>query len=282
MEIVQRNRAEWLDHPLAKARLERLRGGRSFEDWLTDRYLRDMRVSRALSIGAGIAMNELELVRLGAVERFDLYDVSQVALNAAMERAHALGIADRIHIHREDINQVTLPPDTYDLVTFFSALHHMSDLEGILRQVNTTLTPQGLLFASEYVGPDRFAFPEQDATLAKQLYRVLDPALKAPWPELPQPDPRDVARADPTESIHSADIVAAIQRGFDQVEIIPLGHALTFILWWGLNHDALYETQRGLELVQVILDLDSALVNSGQLPSYFSYITARKRRGAIV
>lgn len=276
---IYENRAEWLAHPLVKERLARLRGGQSLEDWVIGRYLRGRRIARAIGVGCGVASFELGLLELGAVERIDLYDVSQVALDTAMDTARARGVAERVRVFRQDINRVTLPPNTYDLVTFISSLHHVADLEGVLRRINGALTPQGLFFASEYVGPDRFGYPEHDTAFAKRLYRVLDPSLRSPWPELPQPNPADVEAADPTESIHSSDILAAVERIFNGIEVTPLGRALTFILWWGLNHDALYETEQGRDLVNVILDLDDALIAAGQLPNYFSYIVARKRAG---
>jgi SAM-dependent methyltransferase len=272
------NRAEWLAHPLIKERIVQVRGGHSLEHWFIERYLGKRRVARAIGIGCGVASFELGLMRLGAVEQYDLYDVSQVALDTAMETARTLGLAERVHIFRQDVNHEILAPNTYDLVTFISSLHHIADLDGVLRRVNEALTPQGLLFANEYVGPDRFAYPEHDSAFAKRLYRVLDPRLRSPWPELPQPNPADVEAADPTESIHSADIIETVKRVFDQIEITPLEYTLTFILWWGLNHDALYDTEPGRELVNVVLDIDNALVTSGRLPNYFSYIVARKQQ----
>lgn len=271
------DRAEWLAHPFTRTRLAQLRDGRSLEEWVIARYLKGSRVSRAIGIGCGVASFELGLLSLGAVEHFDLYDVSQGALDAALTMAQSLGVADRVRVFRQDINQVALPPNTYDLVTFISSLHHVAELQGVLHKVNETLTPGGLVFASEYVGPDRFAYPEEDAAYAKQLYRILDPTLRSPWPELPQPNPDDVAAADPTESIHSSEIIETVRHVFERVEVTPFGHALAFIIWWGLNHDALYETEQGRDLVAFILDFDNMLVESGRLSSYFSYLVAYKR-----
>jgi len=232
--------------------------------------------ARALSIGCGVGLFELGLIRLGAIEHYDLYDVSPVALETALASARAFGVEDRIAIHQADINHVSLQKEDYDLVTFISSLHHVADLEQVLRRVLTALKPDGLIFASEYTGPDRFAYPKPDAAYAKRLYRALDPALKCPWPELPQPVPEDVIAADPTESIHSSEIIATVQRVFGNIELTPYGYTLTFILWWGLNHDALYETEQGREFVTTLLDLDRGLVISGALPNYFHYLSARK------
>lgn len=271
---IYENPAEWLAHPTVKERLTQLRDGKTLEQWFIDKYLHKRPVARALGIGCGIAQFELGLLRLGVVEHYDLYDVSAVALETAMESARATGIADRVRVYLLDINHVSLDRYSYDLVTFISSLHHIADLEQVLRRLKDALKPEGILFASEYVGPDRFAYPEQDAAYAKKLFRALDPALRCPWPELPQPNPVDVIAADPTESIHSSEIIPTLQRIFSTVELTPLDYTLTFILWWGLNHEALYDTAQGREFVELLLDLDRALVRSGALPSYFCYIAA--------
>jgi hypothetical protein len=63
---------------------------------------------------------------------------------------------------------------------------------------------------------------------------------------------------------------------FDVVEVTPLYGALPFMLWWGLNHDALYDAPAGRDLVRVLLEVDEALGRSGRLPSYFASFIARR------
>lgn len=271
------NQAEWMAHPLVQEHFNRVRGGLTLEDWFINKYLAGKSVRRALGIGAGVASFELYLMHRGLVEAYDLYDVSSVALARAEETARAYGVADRVRFYCQDLSQLELPAASYDLVTFISSLHHVTHMESTLHQMYNALVPGGLLFANEYIGPDRFAFPEVDCQVAQRLYRILDPALRSPWPELPLPNPQDVINADPTEAVHSSDIVAVLSRVFDTLEITPLKNALTFIIWWGLNHKALFETEQGFDLVRHILDIEAALITTGRLPNYFSYLAARKR-----
>jgi hypothetical protein len=41
------------------------------------------------------------------------------------------------------------------------------------------------------------------------------------------------------------------------------------MLMWCLNHNALYYTPQGNEAYRTIIDLETALVDSGALPHYF-------------
>lgn len=271
-------RAEWQAHPLALERLAHLLGGRMREDWFADTYLQGNPARHGLGIGVGRAETEIELLRKGHVERFDLYDVSPVGLEHARQRAEELGFGDRVTCRVGDIQAADLPRDHYDLVTFMASLHHIEALEPTLRAVNRALRPGGLLWAgNEYIGPDRFHYPDAHADIARGLFRELPPHLRKDWsPVLPLPTPEEVAAADPSESPCSSRIVPTMRRLFPGLEVTPLYGSFAFIAFWGLNHDALYETPEGTELVRFILAMDKALVDAGTLPHYFAHLVARK------
>lgn len=269
------NRAEWQAHPLTQERMRRQRDGYSIEEWFITKYLSGKRLRRGLGIGAGVASFELNLLQRNIVETYDLYDVSQGSLDQAKETARAMGVDDRVRCFCADVTHVAFT-GTYDLVTFVSSLHHIENLETTLSHVHSILSAEGLVLSIEYVGPDRFDFPDSDTRFARQLYRVLDPSLKAPWPELPLPHPEDVIAADPTEAIHSSAIIETLQDIFEYVEVTPLKTSLAFILWWGLKHDALFDTEQGVDLARTVLALDELLVDAGDMPNYFAYLAAAK------
>lgn len=274
-------RAEWSYHPLALERLHRLLGADSRAEWFARTFVPHPPARRALGVGVGTATTELDLLAGGAVAHYDLYDVSPVALDAARAEAERRGIAARARFICADINAATLPPHTYDIVTFIASLHHIAALDATLQACHDALLPGGVLWAAEYVGPDRFAFPDADTAFAKRLYRALDPDLKKAWePELRFPSVEEVVAVDPTESVHSAQIIAATRRAFPKVEVIPTYGTLAFILSWCLNHDALYDTDKGWEAFRTILDIDTAMLDTGALPHYFAYLIARKAGGA--
>lgn len=270
-------RAEWSFHPLALARLSRILGAATREEWFAKTYLAGRPARRALGIGVGPAKSELRLLAGGAVERYDLYDVSPGSLAAAREQAERLGLMDRVRIFCADIHTAALPPETYDVITFFASLHHIERLDDVLRACYAALAPGGILWAAEYIGPDRFAYPDADTAFAKRLYRALDPAVKkAGEPELRFPTPEEVAAADPTESVHSSEIVSATRRAFARTEVIPTYGTLSFILSWCLDPDAIHDTEKGRDAFQAILDIDTAMLDAGRLPHYFAYLIGHK------
>lgn len=226
----------------------------------------------------GARGNGIALIELGAVEHFDLYDVSPVGIEYAKSVAVERGFGEKVTCHVGPIGKSRIEPGTYDLVTFVASLHHMTPLEDTLRFANQALKPEGLIWcANEYIGPDRFNYPAKHAELAREFFRHIPESLRNRWhSELSLPTPEEVAAVDPTEAPCSSTIEATMRRLFPKLEIMPLYGALAFVIFWGLNHDALYETKEGRELVQYILGMDKALTDSGLLPTYFAHIVARK------
>ena len=264
------SRAHWKIHPSVIRNFETLLGNQTSGEWLAGQ-IRDP-APRAMSIGCGTAKFEIELLVQGTVEHCDLWDISAAALEKAADNAEHAGVAHRISIHRGDA--LKSPERGYDLMIFQDSLHHATDLDATLDFTRSALRSGGWVFAEEYIGPSRFAFPPEHVDLAQRLYRMLAEDLRCQWPELPLPDPEAVAAADPTEAVESDRILESMGK-FSDCRTVLFGGALPYIIWHGLNHDALWDTGRGRELVDVLLELDWALTQSQKLPSYFGVILAR-------
>lgn len=274
----EHHRAEWTCHPFVLERLHRdILGANSPEEWFINTYIKGRRLSRAMGVGVGTGGMEIRMLAHGAVEQFDLYEISQASLDRAREDARILNVEHRARYICEDFTRVSLEPNSYDLVTFSASLHHMDPLDRTLEAVFAALKPGGMLFAFEYVGPNRFNYPKEHTVIAERLYDVLDPSLKR-WPSIPLtwPKPEEVIAADPTEAAHSEEIPATLRRIFPRLDVKHTYGSLCFILFWGLNPDAIYETEKGRDLIRLVLELETALVESGRLPSYFDCMVAFK------
>jgi hypothetical protein len=51
---------------------------------------------------------------------------------------------------------------------------------------------------------------------------------------------------------------------FPTSEFIPTYGTFAFILFWGLNHDALYETEEGRLFVETVMVVETALTDAGR------------------
>ncbi len=277
-------RAEWSFHPEAKARLHRQLGAPSREAWFHNTYLAGRTGLRALGVGVGRAVTEINILSLGAIDRYDLYDLSPAALADGKRYAESRGLADKANFICADFQLADIPDGSYDVITFIASLHHIEQLEPTLEKCRRALAPGGVLWAAEYIGPDYFDYPAAHTMLARKMWPLLDPAIRKTWiPELLFPSVADVIAVDPTESVHSSDIPRAMRAVFKDVTVIPTYGTFAAILFWGLNYDPLWDTPEGNMAARHIMELDTALIDSGALPHYFAYLIARRptRRQAL-
>lgn len=80
-------------------------------------------------------------------ELVDAYDICQTAVERARRPADSLGL--QVQYHLKDVNDIQLPPETYDLVVAAHSLHHFREIDYIIDQVNQALKPGGLFVVWE-------------------------------------------------------------------------------------------------------------------------------------
>jgi len=78
-------------------------------------------------------------------------DLSEKSLSLA--RAYYESIRDRVpgnvQYEAADLNQVVLPPETYDVIVVKGVLHHLVNLEHVIGEIYKALKPGGLLWVDD-------------------------------------------------------------------------------------------------------------------------------------
>lgn len=151
----------WLQHPSVQRRLAIKESGRPYSNWvdhtLATHFAGRLPLARCLSLGCGRGRVEREWAERQAFVACDAYDISSASITDAAAAAEAAGLTS-IRYTVADINQLDMPPQTYDAVWAVGSAHHFSALERIFAQVARTLKPGGLFILHEYVGANRFQF----------------------------------------------------------------------------------------------------------------------------
>lgn len=271
-------RREWQCHPFAVEMRNSLHQGQYRSDWFVDHRMQAKPVKRALGIGVGLAYDELHLLHRGAAEHYDLMDISADGLKMVMREASKVGLDHRISCIVGDANEAFLGDRKFGLITFMASLHHINKLEHVLRACDLALEPGGILWASEYIGPDCFQFPPEHVEIANEFYRTLDPRAKNRW--FPQvlgfPSREDVLSADPTESVHSSQIEPVMRSIWPDLEFFGTYGSLAFMVSWCLDYDAIYDTEVGRREFARLLAEDRRAIDAGRLPHYYAHLIARK------
>src|SRR5205085_10087568 len=151
-----------------------------------------------------------DLVRRGIVDEVDAFDLSEKSLAIARESAEAEGMAGRIRYFPADFNAVDLPPKHYDLICFHQSLHHVSALERLFAEVRRALTPDGMLYLDEFIGPSRTDWNDYTVRWYRVLYVCL-PRYVRYFDTFGMPIQED----DPSEAIRSSEVYSRLAIAFD-------------------------------------------------------------------
>ena len=158
------DRTKWWQSRAVRRHINRMISGQEFEgtgeglvhvlkERLEGRVLR-----RGVSVGCGFGNKEMRFVRLGMVEQFDLFELSESRIEKGRMIADELGIAEQVHFHRENAFEV-VDEESVDLVHWNNSLHHMLDVRSAVEWSQRILAHEGIFFMDDFVGPARFSGP---------------------------------------------------------------------------------------------------------------------------
>jgi 2-polyprenyl-3-methyl-5-hydroxy-6-metoxy-1,4-benzoquinol methylase len=279
----------WLAVPEVSQRFQQRSTGGQSGHWINycvNTYLGGrVPVARMCSLGCGTGTLERHLAQLNAFSQCDAYDIAPGALDVARRDAAAAGIGG-INYEVADLNTLALAQGAYDAIWFNGSLHHMTDLETVCDRVAAALTPDGFVFISEYVGPDRFAFSPRQKTaiqaafaLVPERYRrsFVDPRRAVQAAAL-IPNPVEVEQADPSEAVRSSEILKVVHERLDVVVQHDIGGTLLQFLLHGIAGNFRSDDPGSLAILDMLFRIEDALIDSGDLQSDFALIVARRRR----
>lgn len=89
------------------------------------------------------------------------------------------------------------------------------------------------------------------------------------------PTAQKLIETDPSEAVHSADIVPVLQRDFEIVEYRLIGGSILQFLLADIAGN--FDDQDGQELLKMLFVIEDTLMEIGDIPSDFAYIVARPK-----
>lgn len=189
----------------------------------------ELPIKRAISIGCGPGVHEAIFVKSGIVEHFDLFDISPGQIAGGIANAESLGISDHMNFRAADAFDHATERD-YDLVFWCGSLHHMPDTDDAVRLSHELLRPGGIFLMNEYVGADRFQWPNTMIALVNFGRAVLPEAVFRNPADPRAPFKRFVNRPtiaemdyDPSEAVDAEAIIPTVKRYFPDAKIKNIG-----------------------------------------------------------
>jgi len=113
-------------------------------------------VCRCLSVGAGAAMSEVNIVQWLLENNvrnfsFECADINKGVLERGRREAAEKGVAGSFSFTVFDVN-TWRPRETYRVVVAFQSLHHVLELEKLFDKIRTALHPDGYFMMDDMIG----------------------------------------------------------------------------------------------------------------------------------
>jgi SAM-dependent methyltransferase len=279
-----RQRRHWSSHPVTAAEINRLISGEASVGWVE--HLKRTRFpltrARGLSLGCGGGAVVIDAVRLGLVEQMEGVDLSSGAIEVATSRARAAQVGDRAHFRVGNVNEMALN-GPLDLIIFEQSLHHVDALNTVLDNCAAALARDGLIVINEYVGPDRFQWSDEAERLMNEILDRL-PMTHRRHPDdgsikqaMQRVNPQAVIDLDPSEAIHSAAILDALDARFENVEMREFGGTLLQFLLADIAVNFDPDDIRDVALLRMMTLLETELIRCGAIGSDFVYAVYKHR-----
>lgn len=279
----------WLANPAINRHYQTLAaGGRDYPSWVNftvHHYLQGRSpVARILSVGSGDGALERHLAAINAAELIEGIDIAPKRVAIAEQAALAAGLQERIQYTVCNAETAEFPSHEYDAIYFNSSLHHLTNLDVILSKCSAALKYDGFLFVNEYIGPNRFDFSAREKLVMQSVFCMLPEKYRVSHADHDRgqlrtqvhfPDPLEVARVDPSEAIHSEEIVDALQRHFQLEEFNYTGGTLMQFMLLDIAGNFCDSDPEAMRVLQLIFDIEEVLVSSGDLRPHFAMIIAK-------
>jgi SAM-dependent methyltransferase len=262
--------ANWWQVPAVRRRWNlRMTGSPTlaYEPYVAAKYLAGRTGLRLLSLGSGAASHELAFARLPQFAEVHCIDIAARLLAQATATAKREGLSN-FRTEVTDVNALAIPPASYDVVLFHSALHHFNDVDGIVARVRQALRPDGLLVLNDYVGPARLQWTAAQLAETNRILReVLPPRFRVRYlsrqlkTSVSGPGLWRMRLADPSEAAESDRIVPALRRHFQPLEEAALGGNLLTLVLKDIAHHFMDENDAlTQELLAELFGLEDAFL----------------------
>lgn len=278
----QARKFSWHSAVVQRFMREEYLDGHSVSNYLAA-YLDGRNIRNALDIGGGLGKQAIAFYHLLGVERFDVLDISDVAVSEGGKIAKEQGI--NVHFEVSDLNTDDLPDREYDLIIASGALHHIENLEHLFEEINEKLAPDGVFFANDYMGPNHMQWDKKQLELMNAVVGCLPDDLNrvshkgdAVVREI-TPIPLDIfAKVDPSEGVRAADIFDVMEQHLDIERVTPFGQTLVYEMLRGRVQN--FEEGDGKDdaIISLICLLEKELLDAGVITSDFNLVIARPKK----
>ena len=215
-----------------------------FEDYVIKKYLAGKHKLKMLSIGCGTGKHELRFASYDVFESIIGLDLAPELIKRANQNAVERGLQN-IKFLVQDVYNFKVHDNYYDVVHFSDSLHHFKNIDSFLKKIKSSLVEKGILIVHEYVGADRFQYPDKQIDLANSLISEIPARLRRKHlsknikKKVYKPGLFRMIISDPSEAVDSKAIMPALHNNFITIEEKKLGGNILMPLLKDISHNFL-------------------------------------------
>ncbi len=274
--------AHWWIVPSVRARWNFLITGNAetdYETYFVNKYLAGKKDLRMLSIGCGSGSHEFRFAEFENFIQIKGIDITSNLIRNASHRAGKSGIWHKLVFEIADVYQYDFSKSKYDVILFHSSLHHFSKIDRLLERVKTGLTENGLLLINEYVGANRFQYPEHQMrainsaiqTIPAQQRQIFNTSIIKK--QFHKPGTLRMIINDPSEAVESSRIAPLLRTHFKTLEEKPYGGNLLMPALKDISHHFLQDAaspagEAAKTVLQKLFFLEDEFLKAGNESDY--------------
>jgi len=237
---------------------------------------------RALWIGCmdSVPGPEVTQFESGIFSKIEVVDLAEGLLDKQRRMASERGLKE-IEYRKEDLNEVMLEKNVYDLIFAVGTIHHVEKLELLFEQINDALKDNGKFIMREYIGPNHVQFTDTQLSIINEILSILPEKYKTMSNGLTKniaqsPNLDYLMKIDPSESVRSQDIIQVMK---ERLEIIKLAYTGGTILHPLLSDIAsnFEQDQDSETILKLLIFFEKMLIEARALPSDYVFCIAQKK-----
>lgn len=245
--------------------------------YVSERYFAVRRPRTALTLGCGTGRREREWAKYYTFERHDAVDISSKSIEEAITHADQAGLS-YLDYAVQDINDIVLPEDIYDVIFAEQSLHHVTALEWVLAEIKSSLRFGGFFVVHEYVGPSRFQWTDRQLEVINATLSILPEryrqSLTRPGTiknKVNRPRIKDMVKGDPSEAVRSAEIPYLLRSSFEVIEWKEWGGTILHMLFDDIAGNFNAERTDDMAWVSLLCEIEDLLLSQGEISSDFVF-----------
>lgn len=250
----------------------------NFRQWAANTYLRDGKPRKAISLGCGYGLREIDWAKERIFESLVGVDLAPKCIASAQESAHKEGVSELVSFVVSDVSEV-LSGEKYDVIIFEHSLHHFSDIPSLLDRVVASLNPGGMLHVDEYVGPRRLQYTKKQLAFANAALQLIPEEFRTDYSgrwkkdKVVSPGPLMMYLSDPSEAVESDRIIPELRKRFDFLVEKKIGGTIFPLVVQDIARNFVSD-RTAIDALSRVLEMESVLIDRGLLESDYACIVA--------